>query len=342
MLMGSFGSSSSLRIGKLNSKELKRYILSNLKLYDDRMIFGPQVGGDSAVLRFGSRALVLTVDPILGATQNLGELAINVCLNDLACLGAQPRALLIVLLLPQGFTARGLQSLVRELAHAAQAQGVAIVGGHTEVVLGLSRSPIVIAAGVGEAEPERVVLPRAQPGDKVVLTKSAGLEGAAILAAEFAELERSLARSVLRRAKRFIRFLSVRAEAEIGVRLGATAMHDPTDRGVMGGLEELAQASGVGLRIQEDQIPVASETKEICDYFKINPLELISSGSLLLTCRAQDLNQLLNGLRGRKIPAAVIGEIRGKEEGCRSFRSDGSETLLRAPELDPLWQLLLK
>lgn len=338
----SVGQPKPLRVGKLSSEELNRYILSYLGPSDRRVIFGPQIGGDSAALRFRDGILVLTIDPILGASKNLGELAVNVCLNDLLCLGAKPQALLTTLLLPEGFTGQELKALVRDLNRAAQSQGVSIVGGHTEVVLGFSRSPIVITTGIGRVRPRGLLLPRARPGDKVLLTKSAGLEGTAILASEFPELESHLPKTVLRRAKGFIREISVRPEAEIGARLKVSAMHDPTDRGVLGGLEELAQASSVGLRIEQARVPVAKETQMICDHFEIDPLQLISSGSLLLTCRPQKLNRLFDSLRDRGIPVALIGEVTDRHGGCLLRQPDGKEVPLQAPKLDPLWQLLLR
>ncbi|MEM0119968.1 MAG: AIR synthase-related protein [Thermoprotei archaeon] len=241
--------SNSLGLGKLPSRVLERYVLSRLGARSDRVVLGPMVGVDFAAIRLGEGYLIVSSDPVTGALDHVGWIAVNVCANDVATSGNPPRFLQVVLLLPEGTTKRYLSEITREVDSASKKLGLTVVGGHTEVTRGL-RHPIVCATCFTHAE-KYVSANGARVGDKIILTKTAGLEGTAILGGA--------------QAGELLDNLSVVGEAVEAFRMGGVdAMHDCTEGGVLGALYEMAKASGVGFVVYEDKIPVHPLTRTLC------------------------------------------------------------------------------
>jgi hydrogenase maturation factor len=161
----------------------------------------------------------------------------------------------------------------------------------------------------------------AHPGDLVVMTKTAGIEGTSILVAEKAtELASHLDEALLQEAVhlRHTPGISVVKEALLAADHGVTAMHDPTEGGIAMGLYELATASGVGVSLDLDAIPILPVTQQICRVFGINPLGLISSGTLLLTIPSDRWSALQATFQAHHIRAEVIGTAY-QEGGIRAF-----------------------
>ncbi len=301
-------------VGKLPQSDLIA-LLARAPTNDPRVILGPGLGRDAAVVDFGDRYLVAKSDPITFATDEIGWYAVNVNANDVACLGAHPRWFIATLLLPEGRTDRPLVERIFDQIHAAGAQlGVVTVGGHTEITHGLDR-PIVIGAMFGEVEPHRLVRSDgARPGDALILTKRVAVEGTALLAREAApRLAGHLSAELLARAAAFLHDpgLSVVRDAAIATAAGEVhAMHDPTEGGIATGIHELTQAAGVGAIIEADALPIYPETQVLCDALGLDPLGLIASGSLLAAVAPQDAEAVVQALRAEGIDAAVIGTIR--------------------------------
>ena len=177
-------------------------------------------------------------------------------------------------------------AIARDIDAACRALGVAVTGGHTEVTDAVTR-PVVAGDMQGPLLASRVITAAgARPGDLLLLTKAAGIEGTAVLAQERAgELGRALPPVLLRAAQR-LRYqpgISVVPEALVAARHGASAMHDPTEGGIRAGLHEIAFASRVSIDVDLDRIPVLAPTARICRHFGIDPLGLIGSGALLVT-----------------------------------------------------------
>ena len=167
---------------------------------------------------------------------------------------------------------------------AAKELGIAIVGGHCESTPGLA-NPIVVGCIMGLTEKgQYVTAAGAKAGDKLILTKSAGIEGTAILASDREEqLKKVFTLSILESAKRFYSQISVVKDALTAYKTGGVhAMHDPTEGGILNGIHEMADAAGLGIRVFEEKIAVEPETAKICRYYEIDPLQLISSGDCLL------------------------------------------------------------
>ncbi|MGH2404063.1 MAG: AIR synthase family protein [bacterium] len=324
-----------MRPGKVTPAALRQQIFPHLGHRDDVLVHAA-VGQDCAVVDFGSSVCVVTIDPITAAGAHVGRLAVHVACNDLATTGAEPVGLLLTLLLAEATAETDLERIMREAGDAARALGVEIVGGHTEVTPGIERTLVVVAA-VGRAPRDGYVsADGGRPGHALVLTKGAGIEGTAILAADLADrLSATIDGATLARARAFIQRISVVPEGRIGARCGAAAMHDVTEGGVAAGVWELAEASQCGVRLDADLVPVQPETRAICAALSADPLALISSGAMLIAI--SDPAPLQSELAQAGIPSAVIGVL---TNGERTIVLGGRTGRLIPPERDELWRLL--
>jgi hydrogenase expression/formation protein HypE len=322
----------SLPIGKLRADTLQA-IFDKHQSKDPRVVVGPRVGEDAAVIDMGDRYLIATSDPITFATAEVGWYALHVNANDIAVRGARPRWFLATLLLPAGSTTdASVDGLFAELHAACDELEVTLVGGHTEVTHGLDR-PIIAGTMLGEVEKDRLVTTSgARVGDAVVMTKGVPLEGAAIIAREKEAELRALGISptVIRRARDFLRTpgLSVRPEAEIACELTTVhAMHDPTEGGIATALVEMADAAGVGLRIDRDRIMVLPEGKALCAAFGLDPFGTIASGALLMTLTPADAGIVIHALARESIDCHFIGQVVPREQGVTLVSGSRQEAM---------------
>jgi hydrogenase maturation factor len=328
--------SPALPVGKLRAEALQS-LLDKAPVRDPRVVVGPRVGEDAAVIDMGDRYLIATTDPITFTTDAAAWYALHVNANDVAVRGARPRWFLATLLLPEGgATDASVEQLFVELGEACAELEIALVGGHTEVTHGLGR-PLIIGTMLGEVEKDKLVTTGgARPGDAVVMTKGVPLEGAAIIAREReAELlARGVRPSSVRKAKNFLRApgISVLPEAEIACELATVhAMHDATEGGLATALRELAIASGVGLRIDGDRIVVSPEGAEICRAMGIDPLGTLASGTLLLALSPADAAIVIHALAREGIDSHFIGQVVPAEQGVTLVRGGTTEPLPEFP-----------
>jgi hydrogenase maturation factor len=309
-----------LPLGKLPGALLKS-VLDKHARPDPRVVVGPRVGEDAAVIDLGDRYLVATADPITFATDDVGWYALHVNANDVAVRGATPRWFLATLLLPPGTTDEAtVHALFAQVAAACEELEVALVGGHTEITHGLDR-PIVAGTMLGEVAKDKLVTTGgARVGDAIVLTKGVPLEGAAIIARE-REAEaraRGVPAAAIRRARGFLRVpgISIRPEAELACELATVhAMHDPTEGGVATALHELAEAAGVGLRVDRERIMVLSEGRLLCEAFGLDPLGTIASGALLMTLDPAEAGVVIHALAREAIDCHFIGQVVDRAQG---------------------------
>ena len=308
-----------LPAGKLPGQILGR-LLANYPVADERVLIGPGMGRDSAAISFGETALVVKTDPISFPTDRAAHHLIHVNANDIACQGAIPRWLVVTALLPHGLTTTdSVESLFRELNVAASEIGISIIGGHTEITMGLDR-PILVGTMLGEAVAARLINPaNAAPGDRLLMTKTAGIEGTVVLACAL-EQDGAYEQRLISRAKAFIDHpgISILAEASSLARAGIpTALHDPTEGGIVTAVREMALAAGAGAVISRDAIPVSAETRELTDSVGIDPLGLLASGSLLAAIPKDRIEQAENVLNAIGIPFSWIGKLTPAEFGFR-------------------------
>jgi hydrogenase maturation factor len=328
--------------GKLPHDILKRVVFERLGVYNERILQGPHVGEDAAVIDMGDRVIVVATDPITGAIGNVGWLAVHVNANDVASTGARPLWFLCVTLLPEGADEALLEDIMKQMHTACKEIGIALVGGHTETTPGLDR-PILIGFMIGESSKEDYITTGgAQPGDSIILTKTAGIEGTAVLAEDLAKvLERKIDGSVLYAAKQMVKRISVVSEAMRAVELGGVhSLHDPTEGGLLNGIWEMAEAAGVGVEIVESNIKIAPETKAVCEALNVNPLKVMGSGALLIVIEREKEDKLLSSLSEIDVEASVIGVIKYPEEGRILVRPDGSREEIEAVDQDEVYRIL--
>jgi hydrogenase maturation factor len=328
--------------GKIPVDILKEVVFKNLGSERKGVVVGPTAGIDGAVLDLGNKSLIVSMDPITGAVERIGWLAVNVNANDIATFGVEPTFLFSCILLPEGSDRKIVETICTQMDAAAKELGIAIVGGHCESTPGL-QNPIVVGCVMGLTEKGRYVTAAgAKPSDKLILTKSAGIEGTAILASDReVELRKTLNVATLRNAKNFYSQISVVKDALTACKTGGVhAMHDPTEGGVVGAIHEMADASGLGVKVFKDRIAVQPETATICKYFGIDPLKLIASGALLISADAKFAEAIIRNLQHEGIQASVIGEFLEDMNQRLLVSKEGGVTTLPRPLSDHLWTAL--
>jgi hydrogenase expression/formation protein HypE len=308
-----------LPVGKLPMELLGR-LLNQTEITDERVLVGPGIGMDCAVLDLGEKLLVLKSDPITFATDEIGWYAVQINANDLATTGATPRWMMVTVLLPEGKTDEALILEINDQLQGACAKlGITVIGGHTEVTYGIDR-PILSSTLIGEVEREKLITPRgAAPGDHMLLTKGVPIEATAILAREFPEkLVDVLSAEEIEEAANFLHNpgIGVTRDARIALAVGqVTAMHDPTEGGLAGALWELADACGHAILVEPESVHVPELSAKVCQAFGLDPLATIASGALLLAVRGEDAEKVRIALQENHIPCTQIGVIEAGEAG---------------------------
>ena len=331
-----------LPLGKIPVDMLREIVFKNLGVKRKEVALGPAAGFDGAVINVGNNSLIVSVDPITGAIERIGWLAVNINANDIATFGVEPAFFLSCILLPENANRQIVETICVQMDKAAKKLAMAIVGGHCEVTPELT-NPIVVGCAVGLTEKGNYVTAGgAKLGDKLILTKNVGIEGTAILATDREEqLKKTLKPIILRNAKKFYDNISVVKDAVVAFKTGAVhAMHDPTEGGLAGGIHEMADASNLGVKIYEEKIRIAPETVRICDFFRIDPLQLIASGSLLIATKRNSADKVVKVLEKNEIAAAIIGEFISSPEKRFIIRKEGGLEKLVRPVSDHLWLAL--
>ncbi|HKL75436.1 MAG TPA: AIR synthase family protein [Halanaerobiales bacterium] len=329
-----------MKAGKIGVKKLSNTILNQITHHRKDVLLGAQIGEDSAVVDFGENSLVISSDPITGAAQNAGYLAVNVACNDLASTGATPIGVEVVLLLPTGTTEEKTIKIMKEIDSSAQEIDVEVLGGHTEV-LDLVTEPIIVVTAIGKVKKGRhIPTSKAKAGDDIILTKGAGIEGTYILANDFENklIKKNINKEILDSAKKFKNKISVITEGEIAAELMANALHDITEGGLYGGVKEMALASNLGYKIYKDKVIVNKETAEITKLLELDPLGLISSGSMLIA--ASNGEEILRKLNEKGIKGSIIGKFTADKNYI--LYKKGKKVNIEKERKDELWRFLEK
>ena len=313
-------------VGKL-PREVLTQLLSATPHSDPRVLQGPGIGADAAVIELGDRLLIAKADPVTFATERIGWYAVQVNANDVACLGGVPRWFVATVLLPESAPESLAVDVHEQITQACAALGVALVGGHTEITYGLTR-PIVAGQMLGEATRSTVVWPGgARPGDALILTQGIAIEGTAVLAQEAAAalLASGMPQADVAAAAARLDTpgISVVRAAQAAASAGVTAMHDPTEGGLATGLAELATAANVGLEVDLQAVRVLPETRAVCDALGLDPLGLLASGSLLAAASPERAGDVLEALAAEGVDAAVIGRVNETSDGMHMRTAEG-------------------
>ena len=308
-----------MEIGKFPASLLERLLAKN-PIQDPRVVLGPRVGEDAAALEVGDRLLVAASDPVTFATERIGWYAVQVNANDVACSGATPRWFLATLLVPEGFSEGDAEAVFDQILQGCQAVGAVLVGGHSEVTYGIDR-PIVLGTMLGEVEPDKLIRSGgAEEGDSIVLTKGIAIEGTALLAQERAEALRQagVPLETIEKAAALLNSPGISVLNDARTACGSVrvhSLHDVTEGGLVTGLREVAQASQLGLAIEEGSVPLLPECQAVCQALELDPLGLLASGALLVTLAPGDVLALLAALQREHINGFEIGQMLAPEEG---------------------------
>ena len=321
-----------METGKLPPDILEN-LLSDLGASDPRVLVGPGLGEDCAVVDMGDRLLIAKSDPVTFAADRVGWYVVQVNANDVACTGAAPRWFLPTVLLPTSATPDDLRGIFMDISVACRQIGVAVIGGHTEVTDGLPR-PIVAGTMLGElTDRTRLVSTGgAQDGDSIIVTTGLAIEGTAILAREHAaELrDHGLDMQSLEKAAGYLGDpgISILPAARALFETHAVhSMHDVTEGGLITALREIAAASNLGLVAEAESVPLLPECDAICEALGLDPLGLLGSGALIATMSAGDVPGALRALDRVGVTGWEIGQMMEHSDGLWLIDRNGERTL---------------
>lgn len=268
-------------------------------------------GNDQAAFAAPTGRMVMTTDgyvinPVFFPGGDIGSLAVHGTVNDVAMGGAKPLYLSAGFILEEGFPLADLKRIVDSMAQAGRDAGVPIVTGDTKVVeRGKADGVFITTAGVGVVYPGvNVSAERASVGDVVILSGTMGDHGVAVMSVreglEFGTEIRSDSAA-----------LNGLVETMVGVAPDMHVLRDPTRGGVAATLNELAQASGVGMALREADLPIRPDVRGACELLGLDPLYVANEGKLLCICPPERADALIDAMRQHPLgkDAAVIGTV---------------------------------
>jgi hydrogenase expression/formation protein HypE len=331
-------------MSKFSLNVLEKHVFPFVETKDPDVILGATFGEDVALTRVGGDILASHVDPIIGAIDNIGWLAVHVACNDVAASGVPPRWVLVLVLVPKQTDEELLEKIMRDVKQAAEEIGVSIIGGHTGYSSGISR-PLVAVSALGTASGSKIVRTNgAGVGDRVIVTKGIALEGTAILATDFPDVATNLGltNQDLNDAQNLMKEISVVPEALALAKIGVSAMHDVTRGGLLETLLEIAYLSNVSIEVDASRLLNRPIITRFADAFKFDPLKMISSGTLAVTVPADRMEAVSRTLMNMKIPFADIGSVK-QGSGIHLISGDSiidyHEIRCEEDELARMWAL---
>lgn len=327
-----------MKLGKIPETVLKRSVFKQIHHRRNEILVRPGVGEDCAMLEVApDEVIVMSTDPITGTANDIGILAVHITANDIASSGAEPIGIMLTIIMPADCSESDLKEIMKDVESVCSELNMEVMGGHTEVSNAVNQ-PLVSVTGIGKIKKSEMIKTAGlKPGQELVMTKWAGLEGTAILAKDKEDvLKERFHRDFLERASSLFQEISVVKEAKIARKVGVTSMHDVTEGGIFGALWEVAAASNVGIEVDLKKIPVKQETIEICEVFDINPYMLISSGCMLIS--TDKGNALVEALAKEGISSAIIGKV--IEGNDRIITNEDERRFLEPPKADELYKAL--
>jgi hydrogenase expression/formation protein HypE len=324
-----------MKEGKLDFDDLRNIIINNKTIRRSEVKVRNDVGEDCSIIDFGDCEGIFSTDPITGANENVGKLAVHINCNDIASSGGEPIGILVTILAPTSSSLEEINKVMNEIDEEAAKIGVEIIGGHTEVTSAVNKMVISVTVIGKNLKGKSIKTAGAKVDDDIIVTKAIGLEGTYILINDYEErIQKKLSKEEIDFGKSLINKISVLEEGRIGGEFGVNSMHDITEGGLLGGLFEVAMASNKGFKIFKDKIPMFDITKKVCAEFKIDPLRLISSGSMLITTKNGE--ELVKQLREKGIDASIIGKI--SEQGGVLVDKE-NEINVEPPKRDELFNI---
>ena len=300
-------------------------VYSSLGAGSRRVRVGPGRGLDDAAISVGGkRVLILTVDPIslippLGVALS-AWLSVHLIASDYITCGSDPEFATFSYNFPPEVSGTDREEYVKRIGGECKRLGVAIVGGHTGSYPGARLTVIGTGSMLGLAREGRFVTSSmARDGDSLLVTKGAAIEATGTLAHSFPRfVEERTGRATAKKAQEVIGSCSVVEDGRAARRAGlgpdgVSAMHDCTEGGVLGALEEMAGASGMRFEVDPARVPVSQEAKTVCAAFSLDPLETMGEGALLVACSPERVDELKRRLSRKGVPVSEIGRVRNGE-----------------------------
>lgn len=299
-----------MKVGKLDWDDLKNLIDKNKTVLRDDVRIRNGIGEDCSVINFGEKECVVSTDPITGASKNGGRLAVHINCNDIASCGVEPIGILVTILAPEECTLDDINNIMKEIDDETKKLNIEILGGHTEVTRAVNKL-VISCTVIGKGDKGKAVSTAgAKENDDIIVTKNLCIEGTSIIANDYErKIDNVLSKEEIEEAKSYIKNISVVKEGIICGKFGVNSMHDITEGGLLGGMWEVAKASGIGFKIYKDKMPITEITKKLCNAYGIDPLRLISSGSMLITTNRGE--KLIDLLKSKGIEASIIGKMTG-------------------------------
>lgn len=322
-----------MKTGKLNWDDLKEIISSSRKITRSDVRIRSGIGEDCSVVSFGEYECVISTDPITGASNDTGKLAVYINSNDIASSGAEPVGILVTILAPTSATLDDIKNVMNQISQEAIRLNMEVLGGHTEVTNAVNKM-VLSCTVIGKCKAGAAVSTAgAKLGDDIIVSKQLCLEGTSIVVNDYYDIVNDfLSKSELDEALGYSNFLSVISEGRIAAGFGVNSMHDITEGGVLGALWEVSEASNTGFEVYMDKMPLSAVTKKLCTRLDIDPLKFISSGSMLITTKnGEALVNLLND-------SGIKSEIIGKITKVGYYLNDaGNKKTVTPPERDELF-----
>lgn len=322
-----------MRSGKISESILKRSVLKEIHAKNENVVTGAGVGMDAAVIKCDD-AMVCATTTVTLSEGFWGECGIVRVWNDIACMGGRMQAVMVNITLPEDFDERMLKAIMRQSDEVCKRLGVQIAGGHTEI-LGHVVKPVVSYTGLGN----RVYnsSKKVEPGDKIAITKWIGMEGAYLLTQyKEEELKKRFPAQMIEPVRRMGEWLGICEEAYLAMEHGASFVHNLSNGGVLNGLWELSARGKCGIHVDFKKIPVRQEIIEVCELFDLNPYQLLSGGSLLMT--VPQGSDAVEAMKEQGIPVCVIGEVTDSND--KVLVNEDEIRYLDVPARDELWKIL--
>ncbi len=329
-----------MKIGKLTASQLEEVIFKNIKKKRKEFLNSPGIGDDCAALDLGDKVCYLSSDPITGAVNKIGKLAVNITCNDLATTGIEPMGIMATILAPTTSTIEDLKQIVIDMEAECEKLNIDILGGHTEITDAVTKI-IVSITGIGfgtKAHYEKKE--KIKSDDIILLTKGVGIEGTAIISFEKEEeLKSILSKKELEYGKSMMEMTSVVKEGLLASDL-SKGMHDVTEGGILGAIWEVSELSNLGVTIYEESLKIADTTSKICDFYNIDPLKLISSGSMLIVVSPENKDSLLKKLRLENISTYEIGFFTDNTKDKIIIDRENQKSIIDEPGSDELYKVI--
>jgi hydrogenase expression/formation protein HypE len=335
-------------IGKISPEIFNELIYPRLGAKNEKILVGPQHGVDVGIAEIGGKAVSFTTDPVFIVPEYGWEraawFAIHIIASDSVTSGLKPKYLSIDLNLPMEMTKQQLETIWEIIHQQCERMGIAVITGHTARYEGCHYPMVGGATILGIGELNEYVTPKfCKAGDKIIITKGPAIEATGIFAAMLpGVITEKYGTELNHKAQQVFYKMTVVEDAMtavgVGVRdKGVTAMHDATECGIWGGLFEVAQASGLGVRVEKDKIIIEDSVEEVCRLFDIDPYASISEGTLLIACKEHKAAAVVDALAQNGIRSSIVGELTKPEKGM-VLVENGKEKKLEHPIVDPFWR----